>query len=69
MEIEDASLLIFQTYYMIDWEKTIQAPSSTKCVECGGEMMTVEPIRDKKGQVYNGRVCHGCRTLLWVKKD
>jgi len=56
------------TYFMMDWSKLQQEPSETRCMKCGGAMMCVEPIRDKKGLVYDGLVCHTCKTLLWAKK-
>jgi hypothetical protein len=69
MDIEDASSLIFQTYYMMNWDTTEQLPSGMNCVNCGKPMLTVPLVRDKKGLEYEGRVCHNCKTLLWVKKD
>jgi len=68
MEIDDSSSLIFYTYYFMDWSKVSQSPSTTKCFYCGGEMMTVEPVRDKKGVVFTGVVCHKCKTLLWSRE-
>ena len=68
MEIDDSSSLIFFTYYMMDWDKVSQTPSSTRCLSCGGAMMSVEPVRDKKGVVFYGIVCHKCKTVLWSKK-
>ena len=59
---------LFLTYFMMDWGKVSQGPSATKCFSCGGAMMTVEPVRDKKGVVFDGIVCHKCKTLLWTKK-
>ncbi len=69
MEIEDSTALIFYTYHMIDWGKVSQSPSATQCLSCGGAMMCVEPVRDKKGVVYDGIVCHNCKTLLWTRKS
>jgi len=54
---------------MMDWGKVSQAPSATKCFSCGGAMMSVEPVRDKKGVVFDGIVCHKCKTLLWTRKS
>jgi hypothetical protein len=68
MEIDDSASLIFYTYFMVDWAKVAQEPSETKCLSCGGPMMRVEPVRDKKGVVFDGIVCHGCKTLLWSRK-
>jgi len=31
--------------------------------------MNVEPVRDKKGAVFDGIVCHKCKTLLWTRKS
>jgi hypothetical protein len=69
MEIDDASDLIFQTYYMVDWGKVAQSPSGDTCVTCGGPMLTVEPVRDKSGLVYVGRVCHGCKVVFWLRES
>jgi len=69
MEIDDASSLIYQTYWMTDWKKVAQSPSSTTCVSCGAKMSAVEPVRDKKGLVYDGLVCHNCKTLLWARRS
>ncbi len=68
MEIEDSSALIYFTYFMMDWSKVSQEPSETKCMSCGGTMMSVEPVRDKKGVVFDGIVCHKCKSLIWSKK-
>jgi uncharacterized protein with PIN domain len=69
MEIDDSSALIYQTYFMMNWGKVTQTPSATKCLSCGGAMMNVEPVRDKKGVVFDGIVCHKCKTLLWNRKS
>jgi hypothetical protein len=53
---------------MMNWAEVSQTPSSVKCLSCGGEMMSVEPVRDKKGVVFEGIVCHKCKTLLWSRK-
>jgi uncharacterized protein with PIN domain len=68
MEIDDASSLIYRTYWMMDWPKASQSPSKTICVSCGTPMSAVEAVKDKKGLVYEGLVCHKCKTLLWSKK-
>jgi hypothetical protein len=59
---------LFLTYFMMNWAEVSQTPSSVKCLSCGGEMMSVEPVRDKKGVVFEGIVCHKCKTLLWSRK-
>lgn len=68
MEIDDSSSLIYFTYFMVDWPKVSQSPSPVKCFSCGGEMMSVEPVKDKKGVVFDGIVCHKCKTVLWTRK-
>jgi hypothetical protein len=68
MEIDDSSALVHFTYFMMDWAKLSQEPSGTSCVSCGGKMMSVEPIIDKKGVVFEGLVCHTCKTVLWSRK-
>lgn len=60
---------VYLTYYMMDWKKVAQFPSEDICVACGGGMLLVEPIRTKKGVTYEGRVCHSCKSLFWVRKD
>ena len=60
---------LFLTYFMMDWGKVTQSSSATRCISCGGPMMSVEPVRDKKGVVYDGIVCHICKTLLWSRKS
>ena len=69
MEIDDSSALIHYTYYMMNWAEVSQSPSATSCVSCGGDMLRVEPVRDKKGVVFDGLVCHWCKTLLWSRKS
>jgi len=69
MEIDDAGDLIFQTYYMVDWGKVGQRPSEDKCVSCGRPMSKVEPVRDRKGLVYGGRVCHSCKVVFWLRES
>ena len=68
MEIEDSAALMYYTYFMMDWGKLSQEPSETKCLACGEAMMNVEPIRDKKGVVFDGLVCHRCKTVLWARR-
>jgi hypothetical protein len=68
MKIEDSSALYYYTYHMMDWEKLAQEPSETTCMSCGGKMMRVEPVIDKKGDVFEGLVCHSCKTVLWSRK-
>lgn len=58
---------LFLTYHMLDWGSLAQKPSPTRCVSCGGEMMSVEPVRDEKGLLYDGLVCHHCKSLLWSR--
>ncbi len=59
---------LFLTYHMMDWKKLSQEPSETSCFSCGGKMMRVEPIKDQKGVVFEGLVCHNCKTVLWSRK-
>ena len=68
MEIEDSAALMYYTYHMMDWGTVSQTPSAIKCLSCGGPMMSVESVRDKKGVVFDGIVCHKCKTLLWTRK-
>ena len=67
MDIDDSSSLIFYTYFMVKWQEVAQSPSKTSCLSCGRPMMSVEPVKDKKGAVYSGLVCHECKTVLWTK--
>jgi len=60
---------IYLTYYMIDWNTINQSPSGDSCVACGGTMLKIAPVRNKAGRAYEGRVCHSCKTLLWVMKN
>ena len=69
MDIEDSSALMYYTYYMMDWGTVSQSPSATSCVSCGEKMSSVEPVRDKKGVVFEGLVCHKCKTLLWSRRN
>ena len=59
---------LFLTYFMVDWGKVSQAPSATNCFSCGEAMMSVEPVRYRKGAVFDGIVCHNCKSLLWTRK-
>jgi hypothetical protein len=68
MEIDDSAALMYYTYFMMDWGKVSQSPSAATCFSCGGPMMSVEAVRDKKGVVFDGIVCHKCKTLLWTRK-
>ncbi len=68
MEIDDSSALMFYTYYMMDWATLSQQPSETRCLSCGQKMMNVEPVKDKKGVVFEGLVCHRCRTVIWARR-
>lgn len=69
MEIDDAGELLFRTYYMMDWKTVGQTVSDRLCVSCGGKMKKVGPVRDKKGLVYEGLVCHKCKVVFWLKQD
>ena len=69
MKIEHTGDLTYYTYYMLDWSKTRQSPSEATCTNCGRQMMDVEPVRDNAGIEYDGRVCHNCKILIWVKRD
>jgi uncharacterized protein with PIN domain len=68
MRIEDASELIFMTYYMVEWDKVKQKLSDERCVECGNYLYITEKIEDVKGTVYRGSVCHKCKRVLWLKE-
>ena len=59
--------LIHWTYFMVDWAKASQGRSGQRCVQCGGEMNSVEPAIDDAGNRYEGLVCHGCKRLIWMK--
>jgi uncharacterized protein with PIN domain len=69
MDIDDSSSLVHFTYYMMDWAKLAQKRSATRCISCGGQMMSVEPIRDRRGTEYEGLVCHSCKSLLWSRTE
>jgi hypothetical protein len=68
MEIDDSASLMYYTYYMMHWETLSQEPSETKCLACGRAMMKIEPVIDKKGVIFDGIVCHSCKTVLWAKR-
>lgn len=68
MKIERSSDLIFQTYYMVDWKTAKQRPSEHNCMKCGGPLQWVEPVKDSRGLIYDGLVCHPCKQILWVKR-
>jgi len=53
---------------MMDWSKVSQKPSHTRCLSCGGAMMRVEAVKDKKGVIFDGLVCHNCKTVLWTRR-
>lgn len=59
---------LFMTYFMMDWSKVSQEPSETRCLSCGALMMSVEPIEDKRGGIFDGLVCHNCKTILWSRR-
>jgi uncharacterized protein with PIN domain len=69
LEIDSAGDLIFRTYYMVDWKTALQTDSDSACISCGTRMKKVEPYRDRKGLVYDGLVCHSCKTIYWLKRD
>jgi len=69
MKIENPGDLVFWTYHMIDWKKVRQSPSDQKCVQCGGQLIEVEPVSDSKGRNYDGFVCHACKRVIWVKTE
>jgi hypothetical protein len=69
MEIDDSSALMYYTYYMMDWPKLSPEPSAVSCLSCGEKMMSVEPISDKKGVVFEGLVCHKCKTVIWARRQ
>ena len=69
MEIDDTSALKYYTYFMMNWHELRQEPSETKCVSCGEKMLSVEPVVDKNGLVFEGLVCHRCKTVLWARKS
>jgi hypothetical protein len=58
-----------RTYHMVDWSVTHQSPSNDSCVVCARPMRAVDPIRNKAGIAYEGRVCHSCKVVFWVRKD
>ena len=68
MDIDDTAVLMHFTYFMMEWDKLSQQPSATKCMSCGEAMMSVEPIKDKKGVVFDGLVCHKCKVVIWGRR-
>jgi len=68
LEIDDSSSLMYFTYFMLQWDKVKQEPSKTRCMSCGGPMMRVEPVKDKKGVLFDGLVCHNCKRVLWSRR-
>ncbi len=60
---------IYWTYHMVEWGRMKQNPSDQKCVQCGGKMSKVEDVTDRKGNPYDGLVCHTCKRVLWVRLD
>lgn len=67
--MEGAGDPTYLTYYVMDWKKTEQTQSEDYCSVCGGCMLKVKSIRSGKGVYYEGRVCHTCKTLFWIRKD
>jgi len=59
----------YLTYYMMNWDVVHQNPSVDSCVTCGRTMLKVDSVRNKAGIAYEGRVCHSCKVLFWVRKD
>jgi hypothetical protein len=59
----------YRTYYMMNWDAVKQSPSWVTCVACGRAMLKVDPVRNKAGVAFEGRVCHSCKVLFWVRKD
>jgi hypothetical protein len=59
---------LFLSYFMLDWTKVGQTPASPKCLQCGGAMMNAEPLRDKRGTVFDGLVCHHCKSVIWSRR-
>jgi uncharacterized protein with PIN domain len=67
--MEGSSDPVYLTYYMMDWNKVKTSASEDRCVACGGPMLRVEPVTSNRGVAYEGRVCHDCKSLFWIKKD
>jgi len=67
MKVENASDLIYLTYYMIDWKKIVQVPSDQNCTECGQPMRKGEQAVDSKGNRFDCYVCHGDKRVIWLK--
>ena len=55
------------TYHMIRWQDVQQFPSDQKCTVCGKAMSRTESVSDGKGPSYEGYVCHGDRSVIWVR--
>jgi len=58
---------MFLTYYMLKWSEVEQHESDQKCTECGRPLKRTEPVTDKKGQRYEGYVCHADKRVTWMK--
>jgi uncharacterized protein with PIN domain len=69
LKVDKPGDLIFQTYFMVDWNRTEQSATNEKCVQCGGDLRKVEGVTDKNGRRYEGRVCHSCKLVIWMKSD
>ena len=68
MKLTDGVDLLSWTYFMVDWKEVAQTPTSTRCVQCGGQMSETGPVKDARGGTYSGVVCHACRRVLWVRE-
>jgi hypothetical protein len=58
---------LYLTYFMLDWTGIAQAPADIECMTCAGQMVKAEPVRDKKGAVFDGIVCHHCKAVIWSR--
>ncbi len=58
---------MFLTYFMLKWDEVRQSDCDQKCTDCGGPLKRTEPVEDKKGQRYEGYVCHSDKRVTWVK--
>ena len=58
----------YRTYHMMDWDAIHQTRLEDRCVACGRFMIAVDFVRNKPGASYEGRVCHHCKTIIWVRK-
>ncbi len=56
------------TYHMVKWDEVQQFPTDQKCTLCGRPMNRTEPVSDGKGPSYEGYVCHGDKSVIWVRK-